>query len=106
MLMDRSHPEAASLLLGTVHERHTKNDGANTFRKDEHGDTSRPYRDLRRRVAEHESGKVPSTKSRLPVRLVYYEACNILDDAIKREKQLKTGFGRAYLNRRLSDIKN
>jgi putative endonuclease len=62
--------------------------------------------DLRRRVAEHESGKVPSTKSRLPVRLVYYEACNILDDAIKREKQLKTGFGRAYLNRRLSDIKN
>ncbi len=34
------------------------------------------------------------------------EACNILDDAIKREKQFKTGFGRAYLNRRLSDIKN
>ena len=48
--MDRSHPEAASLLLGTVHERHTKNDGANTFRKDEHGDTSRPYRDLPRKV--------------------------------------------------------
>lgn len=43
----------------------------------------------------------------LPVRLVYYiEACNILDDAIEREKQFKTGFGRAYLNRRLSDIKN
>lgn len=62
--------------------------------------------DLKRRVAEHKSGKVPSTKPRLPVRLVYYEACNILDDAIRGEKQFKTGFGRAYLNRRLSDIKN
>lgn len=41
--------------------------------------------DLKRRVAEHKSGKVPSTKPRLPVRLVYYEACNILDDAIRRE---------------------
>jgi hypothetical protein len=28
----------------------------------------------------------------------------ICQDAIKREKSLKTGFGRAYLKRRLSDI--
>lgn len=39
-----------------------------------------------------------------PLRLVYYEDCNVLEDAIKREKHFKTGFGRAYLKRRLSDI--
>lgn len=60
--------------------------------------------DLKRRFREHNNGLVPSTKKGTPLRIVYYEACNILDDAIKREKQLKTGFGRAYLKRRLSDI--
>lgn len=60
--------------------------------------------DLRKRVAQHNSGKVESTRTRAPFKLLYYEACNILIDAIMREKQLKTGFGRAYLKRRLSDI--
>lgn len=60
--------------------------------------------DLKRRFREHETGKVPPTEPRLPVRLVYYEACWVLEDTIKREKQLKTGFGRAYLKRRFSDI--
>lgn len=59
---------------------------------------------LKRRFAEHNEGKVDATKNRIPFRLVYYEACNISDDAIAREKDLKTGFGRAYLKRRLSDI--
>jgi putative endonuclease len=60
--------------------------------------------DLKRRFREHNNGLVPSTKKRTPFRIVYYEACNILEDAIKREKQFKTGFGRAYLKRRLTDI--
>ena len=33
--------------------------------------------------------------------LVYYEAGLDKESAIKREKQLKTGFGRAYLKRRI-----
>jgi putative endonuclease len=60
--------------------------------------------DLARRFKEHNSGLAESTKSRKPFKLLYYEACNLLPDAVKREKSLKTGFGRAYLKRRLSDI--
>jgi len=35
--------------------------------------------------------------------LVYYEACLSKKDAQNREKQLKTGFGRGYLRKRLKD---
>jgi putative endonuclease len=59
---------------------------------------------LKRRFNEHNTGQVKSTKLRKPFKLLYYEACNLLKDALKREKTLKTGFGRAYLKRRLSDI--
>jgi putative endonuclease len=59
--------------------------------------------DLRMRIAQHEAGRVPSTAHRLPIILEYYEACRLEADARRREKQLKTGFGRAYLNRRLSN---
>jgi predicted GIY-YIG superfamily endonuclease len=37
--------------------------------------------------------------------LLYFEACFNKEDAIAREKQLKTGFGRAYLKRRLSELR-
>ncbi len=62
-------------------------------------------KDLIARMKEHNDGLVKSTKSRKPFKLSYYEACNILEDAIKREKSLKTGFGRRYLKQRLSDLK-
>jgi len=61
-------------------------------------------KDLAKKSKKHNSGKVESTKKRTPLSLIYYEALNILIDAVKREKALKTGFGRAYLKRRLSDI--
>lgn len=57
---------------------------------------------LKERIASHTLGKVLATKYRLPIELVYYEACLIKSKAIEREKQLKTGFGRAYLKRRLT----
>ena len=57
--------------------------------------------DLSNRVKEHNNGEVASTKNRKPLLLVYYEACLRKEKAIEREKQLKTGFGRAYLKRRL-----
>lgn len=60
---------------------------------------------LDRRFEEHNLGLVESTKLRRPFKLIYFEASNILEDAIKREKSLKTGFGRAYLKNRLSDLK-
>ncbi|TXH02029.1 MAG: GIY-YIG nuclease family protein [Candidatus Moraniibacteriota bacterium] len=59
---------------------------------------------LKRRFGEHNSGRSEVTKERGPFRLLYYEACNQREDALKRELQLKTGFGRQYLKRRLSDL--
>ncbi len=56
---------------------------------------------LESRVNLHNSGKVFATKSRVPFTLVYYEACLTKEKAVQREKQLKTGFGRAYLKRRI-----
>ncbi len=57
--------------------------------------------DLGNRLKEHKSGKVFSTKSRLPVELIYYEACLDEDDARQRERYLKSGKGKKYIKKRL-----
>lgn len=57
--------------------------------------------DLRRRLREHNHGKVPSSKHRDPLELIYYEACLNEQDARAREKYLKTGMGKRYLKNRL-----
>ena len=57
--------------------------------------------DLRRRFFEHQDGQVRSTKYRRPLKLVYYEACVNREDAKKREKYLKTAWGKRYLKNRL-----
>ena len=57
---------------------------------------------LRERIKAHNSGQVESTKKRLPLRLIYYEACLNKEDAFRREKYLKTTYGRRYLKNRLS----
>lgn len=56
---------------------------------------------LDNRVKQHEAGEVQTTKSFDKIILVYFEACLNKTDAKKREFQLKTGFGRGYLKRRL-----
>ena len=58
--------------------------------------------DLRARVPSHAAGRVRSTASRAPLVLIYYEACADLDDARRRERFLKTGKGKRYLNNRLT----
>jgi putative endonuclease len=58
-------------------------------------------KDLKLRFEEHKKGRVESTRDRRPVKLVYYEACLDKNDAIKREKYLKTYHGKMYLKRRL-----
>jgi putative endonuclease len=57
-------------------------------------------RDLRNRLALHNAGKVPSTKDRRPFELIYYEACNDERDAFRREKYLKTSYGKRYIKSR------
>lgn len=57
--------------------------------------------DLRKRLQEHHGGRVRWTASRRPVRLVYYEACLRPEDALRRERFLKSGKGKRYLRKRL-----
>ena len=57
--------------------------------------------DLRRRIKEHQSGKMYATSKRTPLELVYYEACLNDHDARKREKYLKTTWGKRYIKNRL-----
>jgi len=45
--------------------------------------------DLKNRIKEHNLGLVTSTKSRKPLRLVYYEAYLSKQDAFHREHNLK-----------------
>ena len=60
--------------------------------------------DLKKRLKLHNDGKVASTKKRLPVALVYYEACLNQQDATHREKYLKTAWGKRYIKSRLKII--
>ena len=58
---------------------------------------------LENRLHEHKNKEVNTTKSFDSVNLIYFEACLNKTDARKRELQLKTGFGRGYIKRRLEN---
>ena len=53
--------------------------------------------DLVRRLAEHNSGKSKFTSRYRPWELLYSESYNTREEAIKREKYLKSASGRRYL---------
>ncbi|MCX5702242.1 MAG: GIY-YIG nuclease family protein [Candidatus Omnitrophica bacterium] len=53
--------------------------------------------DIETRIKEHNSGKTKSTKYYKPWVLFYKEALNSRLEARKREKELKSGFGKEYL---------
>ncbi len=57
--------------------------------------------DLKDRITEHNKGKVESTKYRKPLKVVYCEACLNKNDALHREKYLKTSYGKRYIKNRL-----
>ena len=59
-------------------------------------------RDLGLRVQKHNAGEVQSTAYRRPLELVYYEACRSQGDAFRREKYLKSAWGKRYLKSRLA----
>mgnify|MGYP001553420846 CR=1 FL=1 len=58
-------------------------------------------KDLQLRFERHKRGQIESTKNRRPLNLIYYEACINNDDAIRREKYLKTYHGKMFLKKRL-----
>lgn len=58
-------------------------------------------KNLPSRFEAHQLGKVKSTKDRRPFELIYFEGCKNQQDATKREKYLKTHYGKMYLGNRL-----
>ncbi|MBI5448810.1 GIY-YIG nuclease family protein [Candidatus Gottesmanbacteria bacterium] len=59
-------------------------------------------KDLRKRLVNHNKGLTQSTKSRLPLRLIYYEGCINEKDARVREIFLKSGRGHEVLYKQLN----
>lgn len=59
--------------------------------------------DVERRVKDHNNGRVFSTKYRRPFSLIYYEVSFNLDDALKREKYLKSTYGKRYIKNRVKN---
>jgi putative endonuclease len=62
--------------------------------------------DLKRRLQEHHTGKVPSTKGRRPLQLLYYEAHHSETDARRREQYFKTDKGKSTLRLMLRNSLN
>ncbi len=56
---------------------------------------------IHRRIARHNSGSVPSTKSYCPWRLVYTETFNTLSEARRREFEIKSWKNPSYMAKTL-----
>jgi putative endonuclease len=59
---------------------------------------------LNERIIKHNSGKVSSTQYRAPFDLVYFEVCFNQEDALHREKYLKSTYGKRYIKNRLKNF--
>jgi len=57
---------------------------------------------LKQRLKQHNAGKTKSTKPYRPWIMVYSEDFETLSEALAREKYLKSGSGREYLNKVLA----
>ncbi|MFA7581690.1 MAG: GIY-YIG nuclease family protein [Candidatus Paceibacterota bacterium] len=58
---------------------------------------------IKKRLKEHRLGNTRSTKNRGKLKLIYAEIFLNKKDAYSREKFLKTGWGKNYLKRTLSN---
>ena len=60
-------------------------------------------KELKQRIIQHNKGLVESTRERRSLKLVYYEACLNQKDALKREKYLKSTYGKRYIKNRIKN---
>ena len=60
--------------------------------------------DVLRRLDEHNAGKNVSTKTRRPLKLIYYEAHLSKEDALRRESYFKTTKGKVTLRQMIKNI--
>jgi len=58
---------------------------------------------LKKRIQEHNDGLSKSTKNRRPFELIYFEGSKNIKDAIRREKYLKTTYGKRYIKNRIKN---
>lgn len=58
--------------------------------------------DLNKRLKEHNAGKTKSIKPYIPYKLVYSEELSTRQEAVSREKYLKSGIGRDFVKRKLN----
>ena len=56
---------------------------------------------LKERLGRHQKGQVPATKERLPIKIDFYIAIKNKYKAFEFEKYLKSGSGRAFINKHL-----
>ena len=56
---------------------------------------------LEERLSRHKKGQVPATANRLPIELEFYFAISDKYKAFEFEKYLKSGSGRAFINKHL-----
>jgi putative endonuclease len=59
--------------------------------------------DLERRLVQHNQSKSFPMQFRKPFKLIYYEMCLSKDDAVAREKYLKSGMGKRFIKNRLKN---
>jgi putative endonuclease len=60
--------------------------------------------DLRERFRLHNLGKVPATQFRRPFEIIYFEGHHNKYDAAAREQFLKTGWGKNWIKKTLSNF--
>jgi len=60
-------------------------------------------RDLRGRFQKHNKKEVKSTSHYVPLELIFYEAYQSIEDALRRERHLKTTKGRMTLKSMLRE---
>lgn len=58
-------------------------------------------KNLKLRLEQHNKGFIASTQNRQPLKLIYFEGCLNQKDATRREKYLKTYYGKRYIKSRL-----
>ena len=58
---------------------------------------------LKKRIFEHNQGLNIATRNLKPWKIVYYEAYCFKEDALQREKFLKSGSGKVYLDKQLKN---
>jgi len=62
--------------------------------------------DLKSRLKLHNEGKIISTRNRQPIKLVYYEGSLNRQDALHREKYLKSSWGETIFKKQNEVLSN